>query len=66
MHLLIKINSSAAKKGVPNGFYTARCGLKGCHRAVRTVLATQTREKAAPQARTNIKECKKLKNFINK
>jgi hypothetical protein len=46
------------KKGVQNGFYTARYGLKGCHRAVRTVPATQNREKAAPQARSNMKVVK--------
>ncbi len=51
------------KKGVQNGFYTARYGLKGGHRAVRTVIATQNCEKAAPQARSNIKECKNSKNL---
>ena len=30
-----------------NGFYTARYGLKGCHRAVRTAPDTQKREKQA-------------------
>jgi hypothetical protein len=51
------------KKGVQNGFYSARCGLKGCHRAVRTVPATQNREKTATQARSNIKEWKNSKNL---
>jgi hypothetical protein len=51
------------KKGVQNGFYTARYGLKGCHRAVRSVPATQNREKAASQARSNPKEYKNSKNL---
>jgi len=51
------------KKGVQNGFYTARYGLQGCHRAVRTVPADQNREKAAPQARSNTKKCKNSKNL---
>ena len=51
------------KKGVQNGFYTARYGLKGCHRAVRTVPATQNREKAAPQARSKSKGHKNSKNL---
>jgi len=51
------------KKCVQNGFYTTRYGLKGCHRAVRTVPDTQNREKAAPQALSNIKECKNSKNL---
>jgi len=51
------------KKGVQNDFYTARYGLKGCHRAVRIVPATKNREKAAPQARSNTRECKNSKNL---
>jgi hypothetical protein len=51
------------KKGVQNGFYTARYGLKGCHRAVRTVPATQNRKKASPQAHSNTKGCKNSKNL---
>ena len=57
---------SYSKKGVQNGFYTARYGLKGCHWAVRAVPATQNREKAVPQARNSIKEYKKWQKFINK
>ncbi len=48
------------------GFYTARYGLKGCHRAVRTVPATQNLEKAALQAQNNSKGYKKQQKFINK
>jgi hypothetical protein len=47
--------------GVQNGFYTARYGLKGCHRAVRTVPATQNREKAALQARSKTNSIKIVK-----
>ena len=47
------------KKGVQNGFYAARYGLKGCYRAVRTVSATKNREKTAPQARSSTREYKK-------
>ncbi len=36
------------KKGVQNGSYTARYGLKGCYRTVRTVPATKNREKSNP------------------
>ncbi len=51
------------EKGVQNGFYTVRYGLKGWHRTVRTVPAIQNREKATPQARSNTKECKNSKNL---
>jgi hypothetical protein len=48
------------KKGVQNGFYTARYDLKGCHRAVRTVPATQKREKAAPTSPNQSKGTSKI------
>ncbi len=55
---------NSQKKGVQNDFYTARNGLKGCHRAVRTVPVTQNREKnSLQQARSNTEGIKNNKNL---
>ena len=62
MYLKLFITSYTAQQhdiGDQNGLYTARYGLKGCHRAVRTVPATQNREKAVLQARPNVKKRQK-------